>query len=67
MNKYTVTYCLKFCMLCNYYDKIDYDNFEDAQKRLKYLNTLSAEEIVTKEGFKFVPNYLNIQHVSSGL
>jgi hypothetical protein len=47
-------------MGCDHFDKHTYDNLEDAQKRLEYLNSLPAEKLAD-EGVTFVPNWFRIQ------
>jgi len=59
-SKFTVTYCIHFGMLQDHYDKYEYDNLSDAQRRLDYLNGLSEEDLLA-EGVNFVPNYFRIQ------
>lgn len=48
-------------MLKDHYDKHEFTNLDDAKNRLNYLAGLSSDDLIDKEQFAFVPNYLRIE------
>ena len=62
-SKFHVTYFKK--PEAEWHDKYKYDTLVEAQARLEYLNSITSEEDLKKEGIEFVPNYFRILQVTS--
>ena len=62
-SKFHVTYFKK--PEAEWHDKYKYDTLVEAQTRLEYLNSITSEEDLKKEGIEFVPNYFRILQVTS--